>query len=95
MIIRMGVMRMNMLKGVKIGFISLLVVSSNISPSVSIRDFPQAAFLILMAWPSIEKYLDRGVMVEISKIPEAEDGQPRLEPIATPAITFCPYKDLK
>ena len=55
----------------------------------------QAAFLFSMALPSIRKYLERAVMVEISKIPEANNGQPIVEPIATPAITFCPFKKLK
>ena len=48
-----------------------------------------------MALPSIRKYLERAVMVEISKIPEANNGQPIVEPILTPAITFCPFKNLK
>ena len=48
-----------------------------------------------MALPSITKYLERAVMVEVSKIPEAENGQPRLEPVAPPLLTFCPYKNLK
>ena len=48
-----------------------------------------------MALPSIRKYLERAVMVEISKIPEANNGQPIVEPIVTPAITFCPFKNLK
>ena len=55
----------------------------------------QAAFLFSMALPSIRKYLERAVMVEISKIPEANNGQPIVEPIVTPAITFCPFKNLK
>ena len=48
-----------------------------------------------MALPSIRKYLERAVMVEISKIPEANNGQPIVEPILAPAITFCPFKNLK
>ena len=48
-----------------------------------------------MAQPSIKKYLEKAVMVEISKIPEAKNGQPIVEPLVTPAITFCPFKNLK
>ena len=55
----------------------------------------QVGFLVLTAWPSVTKYLERGVMVEISKIPEAQNGYQIVEPVITPAITFCPYRDLK
>ena len=48
-----------------------------------------------MALPSVSRYLERSVMVEFSVIPEAENGQPRLEPVAPPVITFCPYRNLK
>ena len=89
-------MRRKLFQGIKIGFISVLVVIL-----VSLDNNPdnpmyyQAAFLFSMALPSIRKYLERAVMVEISKIPEANNGQPIVEPIVTPAITFCPFKNLK
>ena len=99
MAIRMAIMRTNLFKGVKIAFIGLLVVniSNNISliSNTSFVCFPKAAFLYSMAVPSISKYLERAVMVEISRIPQAENGQPRLEPLAPPLLTFCPYKNLE
>ena len=49
----------------------------------------------MMAMPSVEKFLERGVMVEVSTLPLAKNGQPTLEPVTAPAVTFCPYKDLK
>ena len=52
-------------------------------------------FILVYHVPSITKYLERAVMVEISKIPEANNGQPIVEPILAPAITFCPFKNLK
>ena len=48
-----------------------------------------------MAMPSVSKFLERAVMVEFSIIPEAQDGHPTVEAVTTPAITFCPYRDLK
>lgn len=51
--------------------------------------------MFTMARPSISKFLERAVMVEFSMIPEAKDGHPMVEAVTTPAITFCPYKDLK
>ena len=78
-------MRRKLFQGIKIGFISVLVVIL-----VSLDNNPdnpmyyQAAFLFSMALPSIRKYLERAVMVEISKIPEANNGQPIVEPIVTP-----------
>ena len=55
----------------------------------------KASFLWMMAMPSIEKFLERGVMVEVSTLPLAKNGQPTLEPVTAPAVTFCPYKELK
>ena len=99
MAIRMAIMRTNLFKGLKIAFIGLLVVniSNNTSNFFTIQyiSFPKAAFLYSMAVPSISKYLERAVMVEISRIPQAENGQPRLEPLAPPLLTFCPYKNLE
>ena len=99
MAIRMAIMRTNLFKGVKIAFIGLLIVNiSNNTSLISNTSFvssPKAAFLYSMAVPSISKYLERAVMVEISRIPQAENGQPRLEPLAPPLLTFCPYKNLE
>ena len=49
----------------------------------------------MMAMPSVEKFLERGVMVEVMTLPKARDGQPTLEPVTAPAVTFCPYRKLK
>ena len=88
-------MRRKLFQAIKIGFISVLVVSISRDNNPNLISFFQAAFLFSMALPSIRKYLERAVMVEISKIPEANNGQPIVEPILTPAITFCPFKNLK
>ena len=87
---------MNLFKGIKIGFIGLLVVRVTCTISRHLDyHLLQAAFLVMMAMPSVEKFLERGVMVEVSTLPLAKDGQPTLEPVTAPAVTFCPYKQLK
>ena len=88
-------MRRKLFQAIKIGFISVLVVTISRDNNPYLISFFQAAFLFSMALPSIRKYLERAVMVEISKIPEANNGQPIVEPILAPAITFCPFKNLK
>ena len=93
----MGIMKMNLFRGVKIGFIGILVVSKTFLPLVFLMNMTniKASFLWMMAMPSVEKFLERGVMVEVSTLPLAKNGQPTLEPVTAPAVTFCPYKDLK
>ena len=91
---RFPLMKTNLFRVIKIVFIVLLMVIPLIYLSNDIS-LLQAAFLFTMARPSISKFLERAVMVEFSMIPEAKDGHPMVEAITTPAITFCPYKDLK
>ena len=95
--LKMGIMKMNLFRGVKIGFIGILVVSKTFLPFVFLMNMTniKASFLWMMAMPSVEKFLERGVMVEVSTLPLAKNGQPTLEPVTAPAVTFCPYKDLK
>ena len=95
--LKMGIMKMNLFRGVKIGFIGILVVSKTFLPLVFLMNMTniKASFLWMMAMPSVEKFLERGVMVEVSTLPLAKDGQPTLEPVTAPAVTFCPYKQLK
>ena len=95
--LKMGIMKMNLFRGVKIGFIGILVVSKIFLPLVFLMNMTniKASFLWMMAMPSVEKFLERGVMVEVSTLPLAKNGQPTLEPVTAPAVTFCPYKDLK
>ena len=95
--LKMGIMKMNLFRGVKIGFIGILVVSKTFLPLVFLVNMTniKASFLWMMAMPSVEKFLERGVMVEVSTLPLAKNGQPTLEPVTAPAVTFCPYKDLK
>ena len=95
--LKMGIMKMNLFRGVKIGFIGILVVSKTFLPLVFLMNMTniKASFLWMMAMPSVEKFLERGVMVEVSTLPLAKNGQPTLEPVTAPAVTFCPYKDLK
>ena len=95
--LKMGIMKMNLFRGVKIGFIGILVVSKTFLPLVFLMNMTniKASFLWMMAMPSVEKFLECGVMVEVSTLPLAKNGQPTLEPVTAPAVTFCPYKDLK
>ena len=93
--LKMGIMKMNLFRGVKIAFIGILVVSLFYPFFVLNVKNMKAAFLWMMAMPSVEKFLERGVMVEVSTLPLAKNGQPTLEPVTAPAVTFCPYKELK
>ena len=47
---------------------------------------PQLAFLGLMFLPSVERFLARQVVVELTKLTEPTRKSP-----TGPAVTFCPY----
>ena len=46
-----------------------------------------------MFLPSLRRFLAREVMVVVTSLPPAREGHLTLEPVSTPAITFCPYND--
>ena len=43
--------------------------------------------------PSVSRFLAREVMVVVTTLPLAKEGHLIVEPLSTPAITFCPYND--
>ena len=47
------------------------------------------SFLLLMAWPSLLKFLAGGVIIEVSRIPKQKNGKPQLQELKSPALTFC------
>ena len=47
------------------------------------------SFLFLMAWPSLQKFLSGGVIIEVSRIPKQKDGKPQIQELEPPAVTFC------
>ena len=42
-----------------------------------------------MAWPSLQKFLSGGVIIEVSRIPKQKDGKPQIQELEPPAVTFC------
>ena len=83
-------MKMNLFRGVKIAFIGILVVSLFYPFFVLNVKNIKAAFLWMMAMPSVEKFLERGVMVEVSTLPLAKNGQPTLLSLQTTQVIFQP-----
>ena len=47
------------------------------------------SFLFLMAWPSLQKFMAGGVLIEVSRIPKQKDGKPQIQQLEAPALTFC------
>lgn len=47
------------------------------------------SFLLLMAWPSLQKFLTGGVIIEISQIPKEDAGTLQIQELEPPAVTFC------
>ena len=47
------------------------------------------SFLLLMAWPSLLKFLAGGVIIEVSRVPKQKNGKPQLQELESPALTFC------
>ena len=48
-----------------------------------------------MFLPSTARFLAGEVMLVVRTLPEARQDQQPVEPLTTPAITFCPYNDSK
>ena len=47
------------------------------------------SFLFLMAWPSVQKFLSGGIVIEESYIHKQKNGRPQIQEMETPAVTFC------
>ena len=47
-----------------------------------------------MLEPSVRRFLAEEVMVMVSTEPRAREGQIRVEPLSTPAVTFCPHQEI-
>ena len=47
------------------------------------------SFLFLMAWPSVQKFLSGGIVIEESYIPKQKNGRPQIQEMEPPAVTFC------
>ena len=42
-----------------------------------------------MAWPSVQKFLSGGIVIEESYIPKQKNGRPQIQEVEPPAVTFC------
>ena len=81
-------MRLKLRRDLKIVYVSGLIVSlyqEFALPPPSLFH-PQAAFLFLMLVPSVDKFLAREVVVEVTKLTRPTRSSP-----SGPALTFCPY----
>ena len=85
--INVVIMRRKLCRDLKIVFVSGLIVSFFPEFPLSTHSIlPQLAFLGLMFLPSVERFLARQVVVELTKLTEPTRKSP-----TGPAVTFCPY----
>ena len=42
-----------------------------------------------MAWPSLEKFLEGGIFIEVSRVPKQINRKPQMQELDSPAVTFC------
>ena len=54
----------------------------------------QVVFLVSLLVPSVRRFLAEEVLVVVSTEPRASEGRISVEPLAPPAVTFCPSRDV-
>ena len=42
-----------------------------------------------MAWPSVQKFISEGIVIEESYIHKQKNGRPQIQEMEPPAVTFC------
>ena len=52
------------------------------------------AYIQYMFLPSVRRFRERVVTVEVTMLPKANRGRPILVNLTAPAVTLCPFKNV-